>query len=205
MSGSPEYSTWIAMRKRCYYHKTNDYQRYGGAGIKVCDEWRSSFETFYRDMGPRPSMSHSIDRLDPTKNYEPTNCRWATSKEQCETRSKWNPPKLLSRKVCIECSKEFKRSEYDISRFGGKFCSNSCARKADRRKFVEAGHKLVELTCVCGKKFMRTPYQVARRKTMSCSFKCRSALKSQTHSLSKAIRLNTSPVMDLSGQSGQTS
>jgi hypothetical protein len=48
----------------------------------MCVEWRDSFEAFYRDMGPRPTPEHSVDRRDGTQGYYPHNCRWATVIEQ---------------------------------------------------------------------------------------------------------------------------
>lgn len=178
MTKSPEYATWVSMKKRCYYQKTNDFARYGGSGIRVCDEWKDSFEAFYAYMGPKPSLTHTIDRLDSSKNYEPGNVRWATWKQQCESRSKAHPPKPLITKNCIECHEEFTRTEYDMNRFGGLYCSNRCSGIVTRRKFVESGHKLVNIICgVCGKEFTRSPYQVKHRKTMSCSLKCRTILR----------------------------
>lgn len=86
---SPTMSSWSAMIDRCYRPKTKSYDRYGGAGILVCDRWlrgdgeRSGFECFVADMGERPSTGHSIDRWpDGAGNYEPANCRWATILEQ---------------------------------------------------------------------------------------------------------------------------
>jgi hypothetical protein len=52
----------------------------------MCPEWEKSFETFYNDMGTRPSPEHSIDRKDNNKGYNPDNCHWTTKKEQANNR-----------------------------------------------------------------------------------------------------------------------
>lgn len=112
-----EYRTWSSMKLRCLNQKHNGYERYGGRGIKICERWLGpdGFINFLADMGgPRPDGM----TLDGNGNYQPSNCRWATPREQqnnqtsCrlvtfngETRTvtEWarhigvSPPTLLSR------------------------------------------------------------------------------------------------------------
>lgn len=86
MSQSPEYRSWSKMKERCTNTKCKDYKDYGGRGISVCDRWADSFESFYSDMGPRPTPKHSIDRVNVSGDYEPKNCRWATQVEQASNK-----------------------------------------------------------------------------------------------------------------------
>lgn len=86
-SRTKEYCCWVGMKKRCSNPKNKDYPRYGGRGIVVCDRWKSSFENFFADMGYRPTPSHTIERLDIDKGYEPSNCRWATPQQQARNQS----------------------------------------------------------------------------------------------------------------------
>jgi hypothetical protein len=74
------YRKWIALNSRCNNPKNASYSDYGERGITVCDRW-SKFENFLEDMGLPPSAKHQIDRVDNEGNYEPSNCRWATPKQ----------------------------------------------------------------------------------------------------------------------------
>ena len=80
------YKSWEAMRQRCNNPNHKHFNYYGGRGITVCDRWVSSFENFLNDMGERPS-GMTLDRIDATGNYEPSNCRWATKEEQSRNRA----------------------------------------------------------------------------------------------------------------------
>src|SRR6478736_1916805 len=77
---SRTYWSWISMLNRCRCATSTSYPLYGARGIKVCERWES-FDSFLADMGERPDGT-SLDRVNPDGNYEPGNCRWATSKQQ---------------------------------------------------------------------------------------------------------------------------
>jgi len=85
-----EYKAWHSMKERCYNPTYNGFENWGGRGIVVCPRWLENFQNFLDDMGKRPSPKHSLDRFpnNETGNYEPSNCRWATKKQQAaNTRS----------------------------------------------------------------------------------------------------------------------
>jgi hypothetical protein len=70
-SNTPEYITWVTMKDRCSNINSITYTKYYiSKGITVCDEWKNSFETFLKDMGPKPFPKAELDRIDNNGNYE---------------------------------------------------------------------------------------------------------------------------------------
>jgi hypothetical protein len=80
MTRTPTYRSWQAMITRCTNPRRAAWKNYGGRGISVCARWRL-FENFLTDMGERPAGT-SIERINNDGNYEPSNCKWGTRKEQ---------------------------------------------------------------------------------------------------------------------------
>ena len=96
-----EFKAWTAIKERCLNVKSKQFSRYGGRGIVICDRWLDDFAAFLADMGPRPTPTHSIDRIDNMAGYfcgkvvcktcgghvrQRPNCRWATKKQQGRNR-----------------------------------------------------------------------------------------------------------------------
>lgn len=82
----PTRSSWSAMRTRCLNPNSTDFSRYGGAGVGIDPRW-DRYENFLSDMGPRPTVDHTLDRADNRLGYSKGNCRWATRLEQCSNRT----------------------------------------------------------------------------------------------------------------------
>ena len=82
LSKTPLYRTWQEMKRRCQNTKRLRYRDYGARGITVCDNWLTYFENFKRDMGEKPTPSHSLERINNSLGYSPSNCKWACPEEQ---------------------------------------------------------------------------------------------------------------------------
>lgn len=110
-----EYEAWRAMRMRCHCPGHPDYGNYGKRGITVCDKWFNSFESFIADMGYRPTVNHSIDRINNNGNYEPLNCRWTSKRVQANNRRTNNIIIFMGIKYTVaEAARKFNMGYYHL-------------------------------------------------------------------------------------------
>ena len=72
-----EYYAWVNMKTRCSNPHYSEHHRYAGRGISICEDWINSFETFFAAIGPKPSSTCLLDRIDNSKGYEPDNIKWS--------------------------------------------------------------------------------------------------------------------------------
>jgi hypothetical protein len=98
------YFCFVGMHNRCECPTNNRYASYGGRGISVCERWsgKNGWMNFVADMGPRPSLEHTLDRY-PNKNgnYTPRNCRWATKRQQAQNTKATRVIKFRGKEKCL--------------------------------------------------------------------------------------------------------
>ena len=93
-----EYTTWQGMKSRCYNPNHTSYKNYGAKGVTVCDEWLeygNGFNNFVKDLGKKPSIDYTLDRIDGTKGYSKDNCRWETRSNQNKNRRTYTRRKKI--------------------------------------------------------------------------------------------------------------
>lgn len=109
----PEYHNWRGMWERCTNPRHEKFRLYGGRGITVCERWNDLW-AFIDDMGRKPSDSHSIERIDGNRNYEPGNCRWATQTEQMRNTSRNRMLTLNGETLCLSAWSEKTGIPYQV-------------------------------------------------------------------------------------------
>lgn len=114
VSSHPLYQAWKSMHRRCDTPYVNDYEHYGGRGIKVCDEWKDSltFLNWAENNGWIPNKGLTLDRINANKDYEPSNCRWVTQKQQARNRRN---NRLVTIDGVTKCVQEW-AEEYSINK-----------------------------------------------------------------------------------------
>jgi len=113
------YRTWRHMKERCYRHNDNRFNRYGGRGIKVCDEWKDNFETF-RNWALKNGYTDelTLDREDVDKNYTPENCQFISYSKNSR---KDGYLKKLSWEDVENIRKEYKEQNISYTKLGEKY------------------------------------------------------------------------------------
>ena len=118
------------MKTRCYNPNCREYRWYGALGIRVCERWRVDFRAFLSDMGERPTDKHQIDRIDPSKDYEPGNCRWVTRAEQRANQRPKSP-------THCKYGHEFTPENTTTTVAGTRLC-RTCQRARSRKLYVRS-------------------------------------------------------------------
>ena len=130
----PLYSVWRSMLGRCYNRNVKQYKDYGGRGIKVCASWKRSFNRFVKDMGPRPTPQHTLDRKNNDGNYERSNCQWATRKEQQRNQT-------VTRRVIIEGIEYVAADLADIAEIKTDYIIDRVKRGLSYEEVISKGRK----------------------------------------------------------------
>lgn len=120
-SKHPLYQTWYNMMRRCYRPHDASFKNYGARGIEVDKNWWN-FKNFLRDMGDKPTIKHSLERVDNNAGYSKYNCKWATKTEQCLNRRKLKNNTTGETGICktnygFHVRFDYEGIRYDIGRF----------------------------------------------------------------------------------------
>ena len=130
------YQVWANMLDRCTNPKNKSYPNYGGRGIAVCPRWYH-FRNFAEDMGIRPDRVLTIERVDNSKGYDPSNCRWDTRSNQCVNRRMFsNNTSGTTGVVCVDDGFDA-RFDYEKERYHLGIFSTFEAAKSARDNFVD--------------------------------------------------------------------
>ena len=127
MAKTELYRKWASIKQRCLDESRADYERYGGAGIAVCDEWKNSFVSFMNwslNNGYKEGLS--IDRIDNNKEYCPENCRWIKLEEQSANRRSniyitYNGETKTLTDWCKYFNVDYSRTKAKIKKYGFSF------------------------------------------------------------------------------------
>lgn len=108
------HTIWCEIKRRCYCKSDNAYKNYGGRGITICREWLKDYKNFKKwAINNGYDEKLTIDRIDVNGNYEPTNCRWATRKEQNNNRRSNIKVKYNNEKMTLKQVSEIKKIKYN--------------------------------------------------------------------------------------------
>jgi len=162
-------NSWVAMRSRCLNTDHPSYQNYGGRGITVCDKWMT-YEGFVEDMGVRPD-GLSLERLDNDGNYEPSNCVWATRKEQNRNHRRNQWIEYNGQKKIIEDWAEL--TGLNTSTLRKRLARGWSVERALKTEPIQIIPTSVDMECpVCGASYVADGYRLSIGKQTTCSRKC---------------------------------
>lgn len=132
----PACHAWNSLKRRCLNESDHKWNDYGGRGISVCEKWLDSFDNFWSDMGGTWRNGLSIDRIDNNGNYEPSNCRWATPKEQQNNRRCTIIVSTTNGDMCVAEAAKFAGINYNtmLNRVKQGWDKDSLFKKSQKKK-----------------------------------------------------------------------
>jgi hypothetical protein len=146
LTSTPEYQTWGSIKTRCYNENHDGYARYGAVGIVMCAWWRAEFSGFLADVGLRPSLKHTMGRIDNDASYTCGHCpeclsngwtlnaRWMTRTEQNQTRRSSERTGKLTRDLVAQIRARLRKGEKRSALAAEFGVAKSLIGKIDRRE-----------------------------------------------------------------------